>query len=66
MSTVTDTILCNYLGIKVLAFASISNMAAGINNEILNHEDVLKIGKENSCKLKIVLENILKKEILFE
>jgi purine-nucleoside phosphorylase len=42
MSTIPEVIVARHLGIKVLAISCVTNMAAGISNEVLNHEDVLK------------------------
>lgn len=45
MSTVPEAITANYCGINVYAFAAISNMAAGISETKLNHEEVIENGK---------------------
>jgi purine-nucleoside phosphorylase len=42
MSTIPEVIVARHLGIKVLAISCVTNMAAGISNEVLNHEEVLK------------------------
>jgi purine-nucleoside phosphorylase len=41
MSTVPETIYARYLGMKVLAFSLITNMAAGLSAESLSHEHTL-------------------------
>jgi purine-nucleoside phosphorylase len=33
------------MGLKVLAISCVTNMAAGISDEVLNHEDVLATGE---------------------
>ena len=43
MSTVPETIVANYLGMKVLAFATITNMATGIQRVKHSHENVVKM-----------------------
>lgn len=45
MSTVAETIVCNHMGIKVLAISCVTNMAAGILPHRINHEEVLETGE---------------------
>ena len=45
MSTISEVITARHMGLKVLAISCVTNMAAGISDEILNHEDVLKTGE---------------------
>jgi purine-nucleoside phosphorylase len=42
MSTIPEVIVARHMGIKVLAISCVTNMAAGISDEVLDHEDVLK------------------------
>jgi purine-nucleoside phosphorylase len=42
MSTIPEVIAARHMGLKVLAISCVTNMAAGISDEVLNHEDVLK------------------------
>ncbi len=42
MSTIPEVIAARQMGLKVLAISCVTNMAAGISDEVLNHEDVLK------------------------
>jgi purine-nucleoside phosphorylase len=44
MSTVLECIAANYLGMKVLAISCVTNMAAGILPQKINHEEVLETG----------------------
>ncbi len=48
MSTVPETIVANYLGIKVLGISCITNMATGIQNARHSHEKVLEVAKKSS------------------
>jgi purine-nucleoside phosphorylase len=42
MSTIPEVIVARHMGLKVLAISCVTNMAAGISDEVLRHEDVLK------------------------
>lgn len=48
MSTVPETIVANYLGIKVLGIACITNMATGIQKKKHSHLNVVDTAKESS------------------
>ncbi len=45
MSTIPEVIAARHMGLKVLAISCVTNMAAGISDEVLNHEEVLKTGE---------------------
>jgi purine-nucleoside phosphorylase len=45
MSTIPEVIAARHMGIKVLAISCVTNMAAGISDEVLKHEDVLATGE---------------------
>lgn len=51
MSTVPETIAANYLGIRVLGIACITNMATGIRKEKHSHEEVLQMANASSKTL---------------
>ena len=51
MSTVPETIAANYLGMKVLGIACITNMATGIAKTKHSHEEVMRIAGESSEKM---------------
>jgi purine-nucleoside phosphorylase len=44
MSTVPEVIAANHMGMKVLAVSCVTNMAAGVLPQPLNHEEVLEAG----------------------
>lgn len=60
MSTVPETIAANYLGIRVLGIACITNMATGIAKEKHSHEEVVRIANESSAKLCVWVEKIIR------
>jgi purine-nucleoside phosphorylase len=45
MSTISEVIAARHVGIKVLAISCVTNMAAGISDEVLSHDDVLATGE---------------------
>jgi purine-nucleoside phosphorylase len=45
MSTVAETIAARHMGIEVLAISCVTNMAAGILDRALDHEEVLEVGR---------------------
>lgn len=61
MSTVPETIVANYLGMKVLGIACITNMATGIAKEKHTHEEVMRIANESSAKLCKWVQQIIEK-----
>jgi purine-nucleoside phosphorylase len=44
MSTVPEVIVANHMGIQVLGISCVTNMAAGILPQKINHEEVLETG----------------------
>jgi len=45
MSTAFEVIAARHIGIKVLAISCVTNMAAGVLDEPINHEEVMEIGR---------------------
>jgi purine-nucleoside phosphorylase len=46
MSTVPEVIAARHLGLKVLGISCVTNMAAGVTDQILSHEEVLEVGRQ--------------------
>lgn len=61
MSTVPETIVAHYLGIKVLAFATITNMATGIQKVKHSHDNVVKVANEAAKKLALWIKKVVEK-----
>ena len=59
MSTVPETIVANYLGLNTLAFATITNMATGIQKMKHSHDNVVKMANEASAKLALWIKEIV-------
>lgn len=45
MSTISEVIAARHMGMKILAISCVTNMAAGILDQILTHEEVLETGE---------------------
>ncbi len=60
MSTVPETIVANYLGMKVFGLSCITNMATGISKVKHDHHEVLRIANESSEKLCNLVAGMLK------
>jgi purine-nucleoside phosphorylase len=61
MSTVPEVIVANYLGMQVLAISCVTNMAAGILPQKINHEEVLEVGRRVRGTLVQFLKALLPK-----
>lgn len=61
MSTVPETIVCNYLGMKVLAVSCITNMATGIQTVKHSHARVLEIANRAGEELCRWLSAVIRK-----
>lgn len=59
MSTVPEAIVATHCGIKCAGITCITNMAAGMKNEVLTHEDV----KETALKVEQNFKNVIKEFI---
>jgi purine-nucleoside phosphorylase len=46
MSTVHEVIVARHMGIAVLGISLVTNMAAGVTGEVIQHEDVMEIGRK--------------------
>ena len=61
MSTVAETIAANHLGMQVLGISCVTNLAAGLSGEKLNHEEVLEVGRRVSGTFLKLLTALLPK-----
>ena len=59
MSTVPEAITARQMGIKVLGISCITNLAAGISDETINHEEVMETGEKVSAVFKELLRRIV-------
>jgi purine-nucleoside phosphorylase len=59
MSTVPEAIVARHSGLDVLAFALVTNAAAGVTGATITHEEVIEIGREAGEKLGGLIEAIV-------
>lgn len=60
MSTVPEAITARHMGMKVLGISCITNMAAGVLDQVLNHEEVIETGKKVEAKFAKLVTEIVK------
>ncbi|NJS39938.1 MAG: purine-nucleoside phosphorylase [Rhodobacteraceae bacterium] len=59
MSTVPEVILARFLGLKVAAISTITNMAAGMSDEKISHEHTKAMAPLGAAKLERILREFL-------
>jgi purine-nucleoside phosphorylase len=59
MSTVPEVIAARHMGIRCLGVSVVTNMAAGITEGKLGHEEVLEVGAEAGPRLTALLRELL-------
>jgi purine-nucleoside phosphorylase len=60
MSTVPEVILSRFLGLRVAAISTITNMAAGMSDEQISHEHTKAMAPLGAAKLEQVLRHFLR------
>jgi purine-nucleoside phosphorylase len=59
MSTVAEAIAANHLGMRCLGISCVTNAAAGVTGEKLNHEEVLEAGRAVRSQLVSLLKAVI-------
>jgi len=59
MSTVPEVIVARHIGLEVLAISCVTNMAAGMSGEKINHDEVLETGIRVGEKFVALLRAVL-------
>src|SRR5579872_128892 len=59
MSTIPEVIVARHMGIKILAISCVTNMAAGILDQPINHEEVLETGERVKADFVALLQAVL-------
>lgn len=61
MSTAPEVIVARHADMRVLGLSCITNMAAGILDQPLNHEEVMEVGRQARQKFSKLLDGIIAK-----
>jgi purine-nucleoside phosphorylase len=59
MSTVLEAIAARHLGAEVLGLSLVTNVAAGLSEQKLDHQDVLAAGRDAAARLGVLLASVL-------
>ena len=59
MSTVPEAIAAHALGAEVLAISLVTNAAAGVTGEKLNHEEVIAAGKAAASRMGALMKSVI-------
>ncbi|MGW2278790.1 purine-nucleoside phosphorylase [Streptomyces sp. NPDC001770] len=61
MSTVLEAIAAREAGAEVLGISLVTNLAAGLSGEPLNHEEVLQAGRDSAARMGDLLARVLER-----
>jgi purine-nucleoside phosphorylase len=61
MSTVHEVIIARHMGIEVLGISLVTNMAAGVLDRVIHHEEVMEIGKRVESQFTQLLKALIPK-----
>ena len=59
MSTVPEAIVARHSGMKIVAFSCITNVAAGMLEQEINHQEVMEVGKRAGAQLSELILRLL-------
>jgi purine-nucleoside phosphorylase len=61
MSTVPEAIAARHSGMRVIGISCLTNMAAGMTDEVINHEEVMETGAKVADIFKELLKRVITK-----
>jgi purine-nucleoside phosphorylase len=61
MSTVLEAIAARAAGVEVFGLSLVTNLAAGVTGEPLNHEEVLEAGRASASRMGVLLKNLVER-----
>jgi purine-nucleoside phosphorylase len=64
MSTVPEAIIARQMGIKILGLSCITNMASGVFDKPINHEEVVETGHLVRETFKELLRRVIPKLVI--
>lgn len=59
MSTVHEVIVARHMGLEVLGLSLVTNSAAGVSAEVINHQEVMEIGRQVESRFTALITAIL-------
>lgn len=60
MSVVNDVIAANHCGLKVLGFALVTNLGAGLSDTLVNHAEVIEMANEAGGRLAALVREVIR------
>jgi purine-nucleoside phosphorylase len=66
MSTVPEATVARHCGIKVLAISCITNVAAGLTNAEINHQEVMTVGERAGKQLSELIVQVIPRIVAAE
>lgn len=61
MSTVPEAIAAKHQGMKIIGISCITNMAAGISDDVIDHDEVMETGAKVAATFKELLKRVITK-----
>jgi purine-nucleoside phosphorylase len=61
MSTVLEAIAARAAGVEVFGLSLVTNLAAGVTGEPLNHEEVLEAGRASASRMGVLLRALVER-----
>jgi len=59
MSTVHEVIVARHMGMEVLGLSLVTNMAAGVLDQAIDHEEVMEIGRRVAAQFSLLLSAVV-------